>query len=130
MFSAVFSKSYIHTESFSKLSFLDTLIISDGALSLESQELYNAIFLDLFEPVKSVFLPFQFIFYTDSQTTFSIVLQHSPELLLAISDFSSSYINPRVLSYITAAASILFSDFTSTLILNSINMLLLFCFFI
>ena len=130
LFSSVFTKSYISVDSFSKLSFLDTLMSNDGILTLESQELYSAVFFDLFEPIKCVFYPFQFIFYTDSQTAFSIILQHSPEILLAISDFLTTYINPSILSYLTTAASVVFSDFTSSLILNSVNFLLLFCFFI
>ena len=61
LFSSVFTKSYISVDSFSKLSFLDTLMSNDGILALESQELYSAVFFDLFEPIKCVFYPFQFI---------------------------------------------------------------------
>ena len=130
LLSAVFSKAYVLTDSFSKLSLLDILITNDSIFALESQEFYTAVFSDLFEPVRSVFFPFQYMFYTDSQTAFSIILQHSPEILLAISDFLLTYINPSVLTFVTAVASVLFGDFTSTLILNSANFLILFCFFI
>ena len=104
--------------------------MNDSIFALESQEFYTAVFSDLFEPVRSVFFPFQYMFYTDSQTAFSIILQHSPEILLAISDFLLTYINPSVLTFVTAVASVLFGDFTSTLILNSANFLIIFCFFI
>ena len=130
LFSSVFTKSYVSIDYVSKFSFLDSLITNEGVLTLESQELYTAVFCDLFSPINSIFYPFQFIFYTDSQTAFSIILQDSPELLLAISDFLLTYVNPSVLSYMTTVASIVFSDFTSSLILNSANFLLLFVFFI
>lgn len=101
--------------------------MSEVDYSLESQEFYNAVIFDLTESLQVFFYSFQFIFYTSYQDLFPIVLYHSPELVLAISDFISVYLDPSVLSYVVSHGYHFFDDSVMTSIVKLVNVVSLLC---
>lgn len=125
--SPFFVKAYTCLDLVTKTSFLDILVMSEVDYSLESQEFYNAVIFDLTESLQVFFYSFQFIFYTSYQDLFPIVLYHSPELVLAISDFISVYLDPSVLSYVVSYGYHFFNDSVMTSIVKLVNVVSLLC---
>lgn len=130
LLSPFMTKTYIYLESFTKMSFLDILVISESSNVFEIQEFYNAVMWDLFEMIQILFYPFQFIFYTNYQDFCLIVLHHSPELVLALTDFITVYCNSNVLSFTVAAVSTVFNDSIVLGVLKLINFITLLCVYV
>jgi hypothetical protein len=103
-------KTYIYLESFVKLSFLDIMIMSESSEMYELQEFYNAVMWDLYETVQVLFYSFQFIYYTNYQDFFLILLHHSPELTIPLIEFVTTYWDNGVFKFVTAAGSMFFND--------------------
>lgn len=125
--SSFFVKTYIYLDLFTKTSFVDILNISESVDFLDAQEFYNAVMWDLAEAIQVYFFSYQFIFYTNYQDFFSIVLYHSPELLLAIINFISTYVDSNTLAYLTSYGSRFFNDSVILATLKLANVLLLLC---
>lgn len=80
--------------------------------------------------IQILFYPFQFIFYTNYQDFCLIVLHHSPELVLALTDFITVYCNSNVLSFTVAAVSTVFNDSIVLGVLKLINFITLLCVYV
>jgi hypothetical protein len=52
----------------------------------------------------------QFLFYTDYQDFFTVILHHTPELSLALVEYYSHYIETRIFSQSPAVIGDFFSD--------------------
>jgi hypothetical protein len=69
------------------MSFLDLIFFHENNDQYESLELYNLILWDILNFIPINFLQLQTLFYTDYQDFTTIVLYHSPELVLGLIDF-------------------------------------------
>lgn len=125
--SSFFVKTYVYLDLITKTSFVDILNISESVDFLDAQEFYNAVMWDLAEAIQVYFFSYQFIFYTNYQDFFSIVIYHSPELLLAITNFILTYVDSDTLAYITSYGSRFFNDSVILATLKLANFLLLLC---
>jgi len=89
--SAFFVNVHFFVDSITKVSFLDTLFSVESNTATASRELFDLIMWDHLSAISTNFFFAQFLFYTDYQDFFVVVLHHSPELMMAVEDFLNSY---------------------------------------
>ena len=115
--SPFFINSHFFLDSLTKLSFLDILFLNETKQDLESKEFFELVMWDISLFLSNSFLPSQLLFYTDYQDFIVIILYHSPELTLALSDFINTYWLNSVLYIDLGAACDTFNDsFASSLV--------------
>lgn len=114
--SAFFVNSHFFLDSCTKMSFLDVLFFSETDTFNASRELFDFVMWDHLSFISNNFFHSQFLFYTDYQNFFVLVLHNSPELTLALADFMNSYWVSATLSYLPSAS---FDIFTDTLVTYS-----------
>ncbi len=114
--SSFFINSHFFLDSCTKMSFLDILFFSETDTFNNSRELFDFIMWDHLSFISTNFFYSQFLFYTDYQNFFVLVLHNSPELTLALVDFTNSYWVNATLNYLPSAA---FDTFTDSLINSS-----------
>ena len=112
--SGFFSNCYFSLDSHSKLSFLDSILIHEHSRNLAILELFNCVMWDNLSYVSSTLFHTQFLFYTDYQDYFTIILHHSPELSLALIDYTQTYWTAATFHQTPVAVFDLFSDSTNT----------------
>lgn len=86
-----FVNSHFFLDSITKLSFLDILLLTESNNISTSREFFDFIMWDLSCFLYNTFLPAQLLFFTDYQDFMVIVLYHSPELTLAILEYTNSF---------------------------------------
>lgn len=121
-----FSNLYIHLTSFSKLSVLDVFIMYENVDFLENQEFYNAIIWDLSEMIQILFYSSQFIYYTSSQDFSTLLLYHSPELVIPFIEFILTYSNTGIFKSVLSIGSTVFTDLNiqrTSKVLNMVTLL-------
>lgn len=124
-----FSNNYLFLDSFTKLSFLDILFMFESNKASYSKELYDLFIWDITTSFNNNFLPLQFFFYTDYQDFISIMLQYSPELIFALSDFLNNYWIQSIINQTPSIVFDLFSDSANNAISEFLNRLVAFgCF--
>lgn len=79
------------TDALLKTSFLDTLFSFSSDSQLTHQTLSVFLFLDLLTYFSNTFFSLQLLFYTDYQDSTAILIQHSPELVLAVTEYSQAF---------------------------------------
>lgn len=125
-----FFSSHFFMDSFTKLSFLDVMLLIESNKTNYSRELYDLFIWDLTSTIYNKFLPLQFLFYTDYQDFLIILLYYSPELLLALTDYVNIYWLNSALNYAPAAVFDLFNDSLNTAISEFIEYIIAFFSFI
>lgn len=125
-----FSNSHIFLDSLTKLSFIDILFMFESNKQTYSKELYDLFIWDISTSFTNTFLPLQFFFYTDYQDFVSVVLQYSPELIIAISDFLDNYWINFILNQTPVAVFDSFNDSLSNSISEFLNRLIAFGIFL
>jgi hypothetical protein len=73
------------------MSFLDVLLLTETDSFNSSRELFDFLMWDNLSYLSTTFFFSQALYYTDYQDFFVVVLYHSPELSLAVTDFVNSY---------------------------------------
>jgi len=89
--SSFFVNSFFFIDSQVKLSFLDIIFLLENSKINYNRELYDLFFWDFLVFFDNVFLPFNFLFYTNFQDFLSLVSFYSPELTLVIMDYINLY---------------------------------------
>ena len=118
---AFFFNSHFFLDSITKLSFLDILLLSDSDKVTESRELFDFIMWDLVSRIDTSFLPSQLLFYTNYQDFITVVLAHSPELVLAISDFINIFWLGSVIGVNPSAVFDIFNDSLMSTLLECLD---------
>jgi hypothetical protein len=124
-----FYNSHFFIDSFTKISFLDIMLLAENNKSAATKELYDLFIWDLTSTVYNRFLPLQFLFYTDYQDFLMIILYYSPELMLALTDYINIYWVNSALNYSPAAVYDLFNDTLNSAISEFVEYFILFFFF-
>jgi hypothetical protein len=88
--SPFFVNIHFFLDSFVKMSFLDVLLLSETDSNFFSRELFDFVMWDNLYYLSNTFFFSQVLYYTDYQDFFVVVLYHSPELTLALNDFTNS----------------------------------------
>ena len=125
-----FYNSYFFVDFITKISFLDVILLLETNKTTFSKEFYDLFIWDVTSFIQNKFLPLQFFFYTDYQDFIIILLQYSPELMLALNEFVNSYWVNNVINYTPAIVFDLFSDLLNTSISEFIENIILFFSFI
>lgn len=125
LFFAFFNSSKIFLDSFTKLSFLDILFISDFNSAYNIINLYESFFWELSFFLNVKYLNMQFLFYTDYQDLLFLILYYSPELVLVLVDYFSLYFDSYIFDYQPGAWSDLMNDSLNTNITEFTEYLLL-----
>lgn len=108
--SPFFVNAHFFLDSCTKMSFLDVLFLSETDTFDSSRELFDFIMWDHLSFISNNFFHSQFLFYTNYQDFFVLVLHNSPELTLALVDFTNSYWVSTAMSYLPSAAFDVFTD--------------------
>lgn len=125
-----FYNNYFFIDFFTKISFLDIILLFETNKINFSKEFYDLFIWDLTSTFQNKFLPLQFFFYSDYQDFISIILYYSPELILAINDFINNYWINTILNYTPNIVFDLFNDSLNTAISEFIEYFILFFSFI
>jgi hypothetical protein len=128
--SAFFVNSHFFLDSITKMSFLDILFFSETDSYNASRELFDFIMWDHLSFISNNFFFSQFLFYTNYQDFISTVLHHSPELTLALSEFTNSYWLNYAMSYLPSASFDVFSDSFHSSISEFMDYMILFMVFV
>ena len=111
-----FVNCYFFLDSRSKISFLDSVLIGEYGRDLFVFELFNSFMWDNFSYIYNTMFHSQFLFYTDYQDYFTVILHHSPELSLALVDYIQLYWTLATFNQTPIAVFDLFSDSTNTVL--------------
>jgi len=88
---AFFTNSYFFLDSHTKIAFLDVLLVQEFSKDLFVFELFNSFMWDNITILTNIWVYSQFLFYTDYQDFFTVLLHHTPELSLALVDYIQIY---------------------------------------
>jgi hypothetical protein len=110
----LFTNTFIYIKSLTKLSFLDVTVMTENLEFSESQEFNNALLWDLCEMTQNFFPSSQFIYYTSYQDFSSLMVHHSPELVIPFLDFLTTNANTGVFKYILSIGAFFFNDTITT----------------
>jgi len=124
-----FFSSYLFTDSFVKLSFLDLIFILETNKTIYSREFYDLFMWDVTSIIQNKFLSLQFLFYTDYQDFLVIILHYSPELSLALLDYINIYWTNSISHYTPSIVFDLFNDSLNATFSEFTEYLILFFFF-
>jgi hypothetical protein len=128
--SGAFLNSHYLLDTHVKISYGDLLFLLEADLRGLAYYLFCAVFNDHYSSIANSDLLLNFLFFTDYQDFFTLVLYHSPELILALSDLISLYWGLASLLPNPAAFSDTFSENTLSLLLDVLDYFILFiCFF-
>lgn len=125
-----FLNSHFFLDSFTKISFLDIILLIETNKITYSRELYDLFIWDFTSLIYNKFIPFQFLFYTDYQDFIMLVLYYSPELMLAVTDYINTYWISNTMGYSPAVVYDLFSDSLNTAVSEFVEYFILFFSFI
>lgn len=110
IFSAVFPTVKVFLDSFTKLSFLDTILLFDLNSFSDSNELFFLFCSEFLFYLNIKYVFAQFLFYTDYQDYFLILLYYSPELILSLTEFFTTFFDNGVFNYQPSTWTDLFND--------------------
>lgn len=108
--SAFFVNSHFFLDSFTKMSFLDVMFFNETESKEFSNELFTLFMFDNVSFIYNTFLNLQVLFYTDYQDYLTILLHHSPELSLALTDYVQTYWANSTMNYTPSAVFDVFND--------------------
>ena len=128
--SAFFVNVHFFLDSCVKMSFLDVLLLSETDAFNSSRELFDFCMWDNLSYLSTTFFFSQALYYTDYQDFFVVILYHSPELSLAVTDFVNSYWFNAAISYAPTAVFDVFSDSLNSSIDELVKYMLMFVAFI
>lgn len=117
-------------DSYTKISFLDIMLLAETDKITYSRELYDLFIWDLTALFYNKFFPLQFFFYTDYQDFLAILLYYSPELVLALVDYVNVYWLNSTFNSLPASVFDLFNDSLNTSISEFVEYFILFFSFI
>jgi hypothetical protein len=99
-----FINQHFATDHLTKLSYLDTILISSNTkCGGTERRLYMSFAEDLILQTSTCFLPFSSLLQSEYQDTFSTVLLVAPELSSMLNDYVYAYIMPSSFMSIPAA---------------------------
>ena len=96
----------------SKVSYLDSTLLFTSTQAVSAESLYTPVMHDMAVHVSSAVLPLSTLLNSEFQDIFSVTLITSPELLIALSDFTSLYI---LTSSVDNAPAAITDSYTSNL---------------
>jgi len=106
-----FINSHFFLDSFTKISFIDIIFLSETNKHRYSRELYDLFIWDISTSISNKYFPAQFFFYTDYQDFVAIALQYSPEIVIAL----ESYLNTFWLNaFFNSTPSVVFDIFNDS----------------
>ena len=109
---AFFTNTHYFLDCYTKLSFVDLLLINDILFKNQPIDLFTFLIYDLFCITDNVFLTSQVIFYSDYQNFFTFISYHSPELSFALTDYFLTYNNSLAVNF---SPSIVFDTYNDNL---------------
>lgn len=125
-----FTNSHFFLDSFTKLSFIDIVFMSESNKSKYTRELYDFFIWDIASSIFNKYFPTQFFFYTDYQDYISILLQYSPELIMVLEDYINIHWLSKVLSSTPSSVFDVFNDNSISAINDFLEYSLLFFIFV
>ena len=87
----IFANSYVFTGSFSKISFLDLLLLLESDKTTVTRELYDSFIWDIAITTQTKYAFLNFLFYADYQDFQTILMHQCPELTTALYDFCETF---------------------------------------
>ena len=122
----LFVNQQIFISTFTKLSFIDILFLSETNKMHYAHELYSYLLWDISATLNIKLLVLQFLFYTDYQNFFTIMLYYTPELVLGVLDYVETYWTAQSVQYTVGANYDVFSDFLNTTVSEFVEYFLVF----
>jgi len=92
------------------MSFLDILLINESDASNAPKELFYLLIMDVLSDLYTKYLPSHLLFYTDYQDFQVLMLNNSPELLLALNDYFDTYFGKTAVNLLPSAVFDVFND--------------------
>nr|ASY95707.1 hypothetical protein [Paraurostyla sp.] len=124
-----FKNNHFFLDYFTKLSFIDIMLISEKKEKFFSRKLYEIFMWDILNSFNNKFFFFQFFFYSDYQDMIILLTHYSPELIFALVDYVNIYWYNKVLTYTPAIVFDSFQDSLNSSISEFIEFLFLFFIF-
>lgn len=124
-----FKNNHFFLDYFTKISFIDLILISEKKESFFSKKLYDMILWDICNSVNNRFFFIQFFFYSDYQDLIILITHYSPELIFALTDYLNTYWYNNTLSFTPSALFDSFQDSLNSSISEFIEFLILFFIF-
>lgn len=112
------------------MSFLDVLFISENSGFNASRELFDFVMWDVLSYLNTTFFFSQALYYTDYQDFFNVLIYHSPELILAMSEFNTSYWFNSALHAVPSSTFDTFTDSINSVFDELLKYLFVFVMFI
>jgi len=126
---AFFLNLHLFLDATINLSFLDLFFSKDSSRLDRSKELFELLMWDLALFLDRNILPSQFFFYTDHQDFMVIILNHQPELSLAILSLKELYWYNFLINLIPSSFFDLFTDPLSSSLSEALDYFIVFIFF-
>ena len=126
---AFFLNLHLFLDATINLSFLDLFFSKDSSRLDRSKELFELLMWDLALFLDRNILPSQFFFYTDHQDFIVIILNHQPELSLAILSLKELYWYNFLINLIPSSFFDLFTDPLSSSLSEALDYFIVFIFF-
>lgn len=91
LFNSTFINNHFVSDSITKLSDLDAVLVNTSYSNLTTQSLYTSFFSDTAMHLNSIYSPLLALLQTEYQNLTAVMLINSPELLTALSAYSTTY---------------------------------------
>jgi hypothetical protein len=112
LYNSSFISHHLLTDSITKFSTLDFLLIMSNNRHMSFQTLFLSFLLDLHTDFFNLYLPYIPLFSSSYQDSTSMVLLLSPDLILAFKEFYSTYFFESSINFLPAAV---FDSFVNNL---------------
>ena len=127
---AIFSNVHFFLDNPTKLSFLDTILLTEKLSYETSTALYTFLLRDLNNVLDTHFLLASHIFYLDYQNFTTLITYHNPELALALNDYYTYNFYSTTIAHLPSALFDTYTDGLNITISEFVEHLFLFFLFI
>lgn len=121
-----FKSTYLALSAISKISFFDVILLQEADTTARDLELFELMMWDFSSHISNTFLPVQVIFYTDYQNFPALLLQSSPELMLALNEYVDTYWTDGVARYVPSVVFDYINEQNLTRLSDGLDVLVLF----
>lgn len=98
VFNSNFISNHFTSDSITKLSYLDTVLVGNDSTFSVPQRLYTSTTNDILLHINSTYLPLNSMFQSEFQDLSIMTAASTPEVLLILNDFKKMYILPATMS--------------------------------
>ena len=112
LYNSFFVSHHVVTDSITKLSQLDVIILMSNNYTYSFKTLFISLVLDLNTDMFNLYLPYLSFFSSNYQDIYSVVTLLSPEVIFAFNDYFSTYFFSSSINFTPSAV---FDSYTNNL---------------